>query len=208
MKNYCLNKFSLLLVLLFFGPLAQSQSFSLENLFSGKVEPVLHIGAHYGKVLDRQVMFNSYGIGFEFESGLALVVAYNGLGSRVLTHRWSVNAQPVSVKMRYGSVILSYPILEEEKWSFTGELGNGIGRVRLNQDGFLKGSFGLYSLEPAVNGRYYTFDWLAITGQLGYRLAIPGGQAKVGDVSSYRVNIGVAVVPLKLYQFIKKTNSA
>ena len=166
---------------------------------------MLYLGANYGKILNRQVRFNSYGLGFEFESGVSLSMTYNHLGSRVITPRLVPNNLDSRLRLHHWSFLVAYKVINESKWQLVAELGNGLGNVRLTQHGFLRSKFGIYCFEPALYGRYYTFDWLALTGQVGYRLTLPGGSASIRDFSSYKMDIGIALIPLKLYHFLKNS---
>lgn len=206
MRNSYSNSAVLVALFMSMVSLGQTQSFpALAKLFEGKVEPVLYLRTNYGKILNRQVRFGGYGLGLNFESGLSISLGYNRLGSQVLTPRLVPNGNDALLKMHYGSLLIAYEVLDENKFSVVAEMGNGFGNVRFTQNGFLKSKIGIYCLEPAIYGRYYTFDWLAITGQFGYRVTLPGGVASIGDFSSYKVDIGFALIPLKFYQFIKNS---
>lgn len=201
MKNCSYTKLFFLLLGLFTSCSLRAGDF--KDLFKGKVEPYVTYESNYSKLINRQVQFSGYGLGFDWESGLSLGLNFYKLGSNVITPRFSDAGAEWQLETSYLSFMAAWRFLEKEKFLVIGELGNGFGRINFQEASVQKTKYGLYTFEPTLHSRYYVLPWLGLAAQLGYRLAIPGGPPKIRDFSSFKFDIGFTIAPIPFYNAIK-----
>lgn len=203
-SSYTKSAFISLLFLL----LAGSQGFADETGYIGgradlfqNPEPYISFETNYSRLLNRQVQFGGYGVGFDFD-GASIGLMYYRLSSNVFTVRYS-NGADWKFRMNYLSIQFSQRLYESGKWRVVAALGNGFGQINLLEGTLDRGRHGVYIFEPGIDASYTIVSWLALSTQVGYRLTFPGGPPTIGELSAAKFNIGFSLLALPLYQAIK-----
>lgn len=206
MKNSSYIKSSFLALLL----LSAVSTYALDTRYLGvgsrselfeDPQPYVTLEANYSKLLNRQVQFGGYGLGFDF-NGASIGLTYYRLRSNVFTARYS-NGADWKFRMNYLSLQLSQRLYQTGKWRVVAALGNGFGQINLQEGDVDRGKHGVYIFEPGVDARYTIVSWLGLSAQAGYRLCFPGGPPTIGDLSSTKFNIGFSIMAIPLYNAIQ-----
>lgn len=172
----------------------------------GKIEPLLAYESNYSVVLNRQVAFSGYGLGFEWESGTGLAIVYNTMDSRIFTPKYSPLGQLWQVRFHYFSLDGYQTLFDGHKASLALSMGIGSGWVRFAyRDAFVSRHRAI-CLEPSLNPTYRILPWLSLTSQVGYRLAMVGGAPSGPSFSSLKMNIGFSIAPLPFLEAVKNKN--
>lgn len=173
---------------------------------TGKMEPLLAYESNYSVVLNRQVLFSGYGLGFEWESGTGFAIQYHTMHSRIFTSKYAPLGQQWEVRFNYFTLDGYQTLIDGQKAGLAVSLGIGSGWVRFLHRSAFKSRHRAYCLEPAVSPRYKILPWLSLTTQVGYRLALVDGPPTGASFSSLKMNIGFSIAPFPFYQGIKHKN--
>jgi hypothetical protein len=201
MKNFCLNSFKVIFVLFLF--VGSSKGIDLKSYFDGKISPYITYESNYSRILGQSVQFNGYGLGLEWESGVSLGLTYYNLGTNFITSEFSPGNQNWQMDVSYLSFMIAYEFFSNEKFILIKELGNGFGNTNFSSLSVQKSRYSLYTFEPTLHARYYVLKWLGLASQLGYRFSLPAGPPTIGQLSSFKFDIGVTIAPLALYEAYK-----
>ena len=198
MKNFCSN--SLKSVLLLLISLSSARGVDFNSYFQGSISPYITYESNYSRILGQPVQFNGYGLGLEWESGISLGLTFYQLGTNFITREFSPRNELWQMDVSYLSFMIAYEFLSNKKFLLVAELGNGFGNTNFSSLNVQKSRYSLFTFEPTLHGRYYILKWLGLASQLGYRMAFPAGAPTIGQMSSFKFDIGVTIAPLELYE--------